>query len=234
MNWTWLGIAAMVLLAASCLMGYRRGFVKEVVSMFCVVLSIAIVWFINPYVNEFIRENTPVYEKIQESCSEYVESKARSRENQSGGQSGMIESLNLPEFLEKGIEQNNNAEVYRYLAVTTFTDYVSGYLARAVVNGFSFLISFLLSTLLIRMITWALNLISKLPVIRGVNKLAGAALGAVKFVIFIWVAFLVLTILCNTAVGKAGLELIEKDTMLGFLYDRNIFIKIFMNIFYGS
>ena len=132
------------------------------------------------------------------------------------------------------LEANNTAEMYRYLAVETFADYVSGYLARVAVNGISFVISFILATVLIRMVTWALNLIAALPVIKGANKLAGGALGAAKAVIFIWVAFLVLTILCNTEIGKAGLEIVEKDSILSWLYEKDIFIEIFMNILYGT
>lgn len=63
MNWTWLGLAVLVLLAFSMVDGYRHGFVKEVVSALLVLISVALVWLINPYVNQFIRENTSVYEK---------------------------------------------------------------------------------------------------------------------------------------------------------------------------
>ena len=234
MDWTWLGIAVAVFVVFSCYMGFRRGFVREVVSLFCVVLSMAVVWFINPYVNQFICENTSVCENIQESCKNMVAQKGKEeihpdREQQED----ILESLNLPGFLVDDLEINNTAEMYRYLAVETFTDYVSGYLSRVAVNGISFLVSFVLATLLIRMITWALNLIAGLPVIKGANKLAGGVLGAAKAVIFIWVAFPVLTILCNTEVGKTGLEMIERDSILSWLYEKDIFIDIFMNIFYG-
>ena len=235
MNWTWLGIVVMVFIVFSSYMGFKHGLVKELVSMFCVVLSIVVVWFINPYVNDFIRENTPVYEKIQESCKDFVGKKAEDVKSPgSSGQNSMLESLSLPSFLTDEIEENNTAEVYRYLAVNTFKDYVSGYLALMAVNGLSFLVSFVLATILIRMVTWALNLISNLPVIKGVNKLAGGVLGIAKAVIFIWVALLLVAVLCNTEIGKAGLELIEKDQMLSFLYEQNPFMRIFMSIFYGK
>ena len=51
MNWTWLGLAVLVLLAFSMVDGYRHGFVKEVVSALLVLISVALVWLINPYVN---------------------------------------------------------------------------------------------------------------------------------------------------------------------------------------
>ena len=55
MNITWPGIIAIAILILSCLHGYRRGLIREVVSLICVVLSIVLVWFINPYVNSYIR-----------------------------------------------------------------------------------------------------------------------------------------------------------------------------------
>lgn len=57
MSWTWLGLAVLVLLAFSMVDGYRRGFIKEVVSVLLVMLSVVVVWLINPYVNSFIRDN---------------------------------------------------------------------------------------------------------------------------------------------------------------------------------
>ena len=76
MNWTWLGLAVLVLLAFSMVDGYRHGFVKEVVSALLVLISVALVWLINPYVNQFIRENTSVYEKIQTASGSFVDSLA--------------------------------------------------------------------------------------------------------------------------------------------------------------
>ena len=62
MTITWLGITVLIFLVFSCYTGYKRGLIREVVSLLCVFLSMAVVWFINPYVNQFIRENTAVYE----------------------------------------------------------------------------------------------------------------------------------------------------------------------------
>ncbi len=139
---------------------------------------------------------------------------------------------NLPSFLTEEIEENNNASVYQYLAVDTFTDYVSDYLAVAAVNGVSFLVSLLLATLLIRMLAYALDIIARLPIINGINKSAGALVGVVKGILFIWIILMVLTIFCNTEIGRQGLELVERDDLLKWLYEQNVFVNIFMSIFY--
>ena len=182
MNWTWLGLAVLVLLAFSMVDGYQKGFVKEVVSAFLVLISVVMVWLINPYVNQFIRENTAVYEKIQTSSESFVSSLVDGRGiMDEEGQNELISSMNLPELLQKGIAENNTASVYQQLAANTFAEYISGYLANVAVNCLSFLVSYILSSILIHVLAYALDLLTKLPVICGVNKLAGAAIGGGKF-----------------------------------------------------
>ena len=46
------------------------------ISAFVILISVALVWLINPYVNQFIRENTSVYEKIQTASGSFVDSLA--------------------------------------------------------------------------------------------------------------------------------------------------------------
>ena len=233
MSWTWLGLAVLVLLAFSMADGYRRGFVKEVVSVLLVLLSVVVVWMINPYVNTFIRENTSAYEKIQNVSESFVESLANGNDTMDEEQQDeLISGMGLPGLLQNGITENNTAAVYQQLAVNTFGGYVSRYLANIAVNCLSFLISYILASVLIRVFAYALDILARLPVVRGINKLAGALIGGGKCIIFVWVAMLVLTILCNTEIGQKGLGLIRGDTVLNFLYDKNIFIRIFAGLFY--
>ena len=232
---TWLGIVVAGILLLTAYKGFRRGFIREIVSFFFVFLALAVSWAINPYVNEFFMENTPVYEKIQESCQSFVESQKKQELTSQGTeeQTGFIEGLELPELLQKGLESNNTAEVYTYLAVDSFGEYISEALARMIVNGLSFFVSYLLASVILRLGTWVLNLLAGLPVLKSANKLAGGLVGAVKGVLFVWIAFLVMTILCSTSIGKETLALIEKDAFLNVLYEYDIFVNVFMSIFYG-
>ena len=71
-SWTWLGIVVLALIIFACASGFRRGFVKEIVSAFFMIISFLLVWVINPYVNTFVREYTPVYNIVQSNCQELV------------------------------------------------------------------------------------------------------------------------------------------------------------------
>lgn len=234
MTLTWLGIVVLAILAVVAYRGYKRGFIREVVSFFFVFLAIAVSWAINPYVNEFFMENTPVYEMVRESCKRFVLSGEKDEGENTGSQTGFIEDLELPELLQKGLEANNTEEVYAYLSVETFGEYVSEALARMIINGLSFAVSYMMASVILRLGTWILNVLAGLPVLNGANKLAGGMVGLVKGVLFIWIAFLVLTVLYSTEIGRQGLSLIEKDPFLNVVYEYDIFVNFFMSIFYGN
>ena len=234
-SWTWLGIAVLALIAAACIMGFRKGFVKEIVSVFFMLISFLLVWAVNPYVNTFVKEYTPVYDTIQDKCQTMVSEQIGNKKTlDKEEQNQVMENMELPDLLKNALVENNTAETYRYLAVSTFIEYISDSLAVMAVNGISFLISFVLSAAVIKLLGFILNVLTKLPVINGINKIAGAAVGGIKCIIFIWIAFLVLTLLCNTTLGQQGMALIQQDAFLNFLYSQNVFVKVFMSVFYGN
>lgn len=234
-SWTWLGIAVLALIAAACIMGFRKGFVKEIVSVFFMLISFLLVWAVNPYVNTFVKEYTPVYDTIQDKCQTLVSEQIGNKKTlDKEEQNQVMENMELPDLLKNALVENNTAETYRYLAVSTFTEYISDSLAVMAVNGISFLISFVLSAAVIKLLGFILNVLTKLPVINGINKIAGAAVGGIKCIMFIWIAFLVLTLLCNTTLGQQGMALIQQDAFLNFLYSQNVFVKVFMSVFYGN
>ena len=231
MKLTWFGIVILLILILFIWMGYRRGFIREIVSFFFVFLSLLLAWAINPYINDFLISETPVYSTIQETCTDFVQKQSSDLENEMESSSQFIDGLNLPEILRKNIEKNNNTENYAELSVNTLTEYVSGYLARTIVNGLSYVLAYILATIGIRIVVYILNLIAGLPILKTANKLTGGLVGFVKGLVFIWILFLILTVLCSTEIGKTSLELIEKDSLLSVIYQYDPLIQIFTKIF---
>lgn len=231
MKLTWFGIVILLILILFIWMGYRRGFIREIVSFFFVFLSLSLAWVINPYINDFLISETPVYSTIQETCTDFVQKQSSDLENEMESSSQFIDGLNLPEILRKNIEKNNNTENYAELSVNTLTEYVSGYLARTIVNGLSYVLAYILATIGIRIVVYILNLIAGLPILKTANKLTGGLVGFVKGLVFIWILFLILTVLCSTEIGKTSLELIEKDSLLSVIYQYDPLIQIFTKIF---
>lgn len=214
-----------------CMERIQSGIYQRNRFFFLCVPSLSLAWAINPYINEFLVQKTPIYNTIQETCTNFVQSQGEEKaEYETDSTGDLIDGLKLPDLLRKNLEENNNAETYAALSVDTMTEYVSGYLARTVINGLSYVLAYILSTIMIRLIVYVLNLIAGLPVLKTANKLTGGAVGFLKGIVFIWIAFLVLTVLCSTEIGKTALELIEKDTLLSTLYQYDPLVRIFSKI----
>lgn len=97
--------------------GYRKGFVREVMSFFFVFLALALAWMINPYVNDFMMKKTPAYERIQESCLNLIDSQnmdeeksdeekaltGKSLDGTIQEETTFIDGLNLPKVLQEKV-----------------------------------------------------------------------------------------------------------------------------------
>ncbi|MDE6956766.1 MAG: CvpA family protein [Lachnospiraceae bacterium] len=139
-----------------------------------------------------------------------------------------IESANMPEVFREALISNNNQEVYDQLEVDTFGEYIGAYLAKIIIDMISFLLTFIIVTILVRVVVFALSIIADLPVLNGLNRIAGAGCGVIIGLIFIWIAFLVITLLYNFEFGKQCMEMIEDSKILNFLYENNIIMKTLM------
>lgn len=231
---TWLGMASILLLLVFGAMGYARGLIKEVISMVVLALSVGSVWLINPAVSSIIKEHTMFYTEVREYCREGLENQLDpgieiSRE----AQIGLIDQLPLPEGIKKGLIANNNSEVYNLLAVDRFTDYVADYVATILTNGAGVILSFVLSFTILKIMACTLNLVNHVPGLRELNRAAGGMLGVAKGVIILWILGLAATVLCSTPIGRSCMDSIQRDIFLTFLYENDIFVKIFVNVFYN-
>lgn len=84
-----LTIIVLIIFAISILHGYRKGFIKSLASMVSIILSIVLVNIATPYVTDFLKAQTPVYDYILEKCEETFRI---SGTGASSGTSGQTES----------------------------------------------------------------------------------------------------------------------------------------------
>ena len=128
--------------------------------------------------------------------------------------------------------ENNNTESYDVLKVSGFHDYVGAYLAKLIINALAFLLSFVIVWTAIRAILIAMDVVTKLPILHGINKLLGGGLGLVYGVVLVWIVFLLVTILCNGELGRRFFALISDNQFLLFLYNQNVIMKIVFGLMF--
>ena len=141
-------------------------------------------------------------------------------------QTELIENLPLPEFLQDILLDYNNEEGYQGLGVSTFQDYLVGFIATGILNVAAFLVSVLIVHLLLWLSISALSILTNLPVIRVVNRVAGLALGLLQALLVLWLAFLILSLVSGTGIGMQLMKMVESSNWLNWLYQSNLFLEI--------
>lgn len=219
-----LTIIVLLILLAFALNGWRRGFVRVFTHMFFFLASAALVYFATPYISQFLKEYTPVYEMVQEGCREMLEKEGKQKDSRLE-QKKFIEEMQLPEILKKQMILQNNDESYQEMKVTEFSDYLAGYMANMIINLLTFVLTLIIVNLLLRMTVLTLNNLSKLPVLHSLNQSMGAAFGLLQGLCVVWVAFLVITAFGNTGAGVKLMEMIHESPILNTLYNVNVFLE---------
>ena len=223
--------------------GLKRGFIKIVASLAATIVTIVLVIMLTPYVSNILGRVIPMESLITSNCMEVLYPESNMSKNQfkellptidmnREEQIGVIENSKLPKVFQELILENNNNEIYESLGVTSFGEYLVKYFAKLFINVISFLFTFLIVTLVLRTIIYMLGLISDLPIIGGVNRLAGGAVGLAKALIMVWVVFAVLTLMYDSKLGATCLQCIEDSEFLSYIYDHNLLMN-FMVKFRG-
>ena len=227
----WLSISAGIFLLAMVLYGHYRGFLRMSVNLLVLILSIGIVRMTAPYITTYIRENTQLHHTIENALADAAGFSEGSDEIwQPSYQRTAIEQLKLPRQMEDILLENNNSEIYRLLGVDTFLEYVGMYLTNMILNMVGGMILFIVVNLAIRIIIRWLDLIARLPILSGINQLAGALLGGIQGLIFLWTGCVLADLCSQTGWAMAVLGEIQQSVWLTFLYQNNLINWIFINL----
>lgn len=140
-----------------------------------------------------------------------------------------IEMAELPEVFKSLLSDNNNDVIYEKLGVKTFAEYVGEFLSKLIIHIVAFLCTFLLVTIVLRAIIFALDIVSELPVLGFFNRLAGGVVGAAGGLIIIWLFFVIITLLYVTAFGREIYQVIQENAILNMLYENNPLMKLATN-----
>lgn len=230
MNWLVIAVAAVLVVFA--LKGRKVGFIKTIFSIFSIIIAIVVSSALSPYVSKALRTNDKFYNYINERVEDVINLKVEDKDKTTvSEQAEAISKLSLPESIKKNLLENkNNSEVYKALHVDTFKEYVNGYITTIAINAIAFIITYLVVTILLFAVCIALNIISKLPIINGLNKTAGLLVGLFEGLLVIWMLCIVLTAFSSTETAQKLFEMIKESQFLSCLYNNNLLIRLITNM----
>ena len=224
----WLEIITALYLIGMVIYGHHKGFIRLAVSATALLITIVTVKYAQPYVIDWLKYDTGIYETMKENMvesigiDEILDEMGLQESTQKEDEWMIIEELPIPAQMKNLLVENNNIEVYKIMGVEFFRDYVGGYLADLILRAAVFLVLFLVVYIGLQILMVWLDLIARLPIISGINKLAGGILGGVQAMIFIWIACLILTMFSRTELGGIALSQVDQSPWLSWIYDHNL------------
>ena len=196
--------------------GYRKGLLKISITMLALISSVIALNFVNPYLRNELQQNTKINEMHEDSSNAEGRSKA-------------IDKLNVPTKVKDVLKKNDDRKVYDKLGVYTFSDYIVSYVTQMTVNSISFIGSFVLVWLVLGILFKGNKILSKIPVLGGVNQLLGAFTGFIFALIIFWVGCIFIIALSTTKMGANLSEMLECSPILVFLSRMNP-IAVFLGL----
>lgn len=228
MNWVDIVV---ILILAICIVGsYKLGFVKAFINFFSTIISLILSYKLYPLSAKFIRDSA-WYESMKKSIAATLKLQDKANDLTLSAQTSLINSLNLPDFIKSSLIENNNAEVYNVLDVSHIEEYISGYIANICVNIVALIATFVLVSVLLAVITMLLDLASKLPGLKTINKTAGGLLGIAKGVLVIWILCIIVTFFYAKPSFQPLFLAINHSTIAKAFYENNWIMFMVTKIF---
>lgn len=218
-----------------CYTGYRKGFLRVVYSLLSWFLVLAFVTWSTPYLTEYLETKTPLQTTIQEKCVTYMETKTQEAVAEQTTEYGQEQQKNLenegiwlPESIMEEITGSAGGTVSEILQTSGVYDEVANIIAHYIIQGIAFFIALVIAGIFSHWLSKSLNLVSRIPVMRGVNKTLGLGAGAIKGLVIVWLIFCIITLCSTSELGDQFLTYINKSIFLSYLYENNILLQIIM------
>lgn len=204
------------------------------VSAVALVVTLVAVNIAVPQVTSYLRNNTEVYQTVEEAVRQAIGMDESADADTPAVQRQKIEELELPELFKAELLENNNHEVYSLMGVDTFSRYVTGYLVSQIMNLAVYILLFIVIFGALEIIAKCLDIVARLPIpCRGSTNWPAPLWAAPEGLIFLWLAFLLITAFSTTEWGMHLNRMIGSSSWLSFLYDNNLLSKFVMSLIAG-
>ena len=204
------------LLIFMTLMGFHKGFLKTIVSMSALILAFVFVHFFSTPITNFLDSKTTIRIGVEEKVYEQLKEKVQDNYAESAEeQKEAIKETFIPAALIESFDKN----VDPMSVMNDYTKGLSNYTADVAVKAAGLVASFLIAFIVIKVIVILTKIVSKVPLIGGLNKILGGVFGFARALIIIWLIFFVITAIADTSIGQQALAVIKESQVLSLFYD---------------
>ena len=226
------GIAIAAILIISTILGLKDGGLRTFWSIGCSIAAIILSVMLSPIVSDFMTDQVHLAHYIEADVLEYLQEQAeKNLENAEADiQNQFINELELPASWRKAIIKDNTAKERKKSPAEGFLEYVSRSIAEISVKVLSFILTFILVAVILKMLSTMFGIVDKIPLLRQVNKLVGMGAGFIRGLIIIWLIMIVVAFVRNYEWGQIVLNMILNNPVAAFFYHHNWIAMILLSI----
>lgn len=226
-----LTIVVLAFLVVSSIVGMKRGMIKTLFSLFSVVVALILAAIFSPIAANILQNNEKIVGAISDSVEAIFFSDDQTGTDNSAQSKDILEDLEIPEKIKELLRENNTSDAYEMLNADTLKAYICNYISFMIIKALAFVLLFVAFMIALALICTSLNLISKLPVLNGVNHMLGLLCGFAFSLVIVWVMCVALTALASTTFGGNMMAQINESEILSFIYNHNLLINNVTDVF---
>ena len=197
MCFSFLEVSVFFFLLLMIVRGYQRGLLKLSIGLLALLSSVIALNVVNPYIRNQLQENTKINQFVLTTIYEKIGLQNMQGDTESDmGRSMAIDKLNVPTKVKDVLKKN----------VTQMT-----------VNAISFAGSFIFVWLVLGILFKGNRLLTRLPVLGGLNQIFGAIAGFATGLIIYWIVCIFIIAFSTTKMGASLSAMIECSPFLVFL-----------------
>lgn len=216
-------VIIILILLVCIFLGYKRGLAKCLLKLCTSLIAIILAVMLYKPLATFIVESTTIDENIQYSFEKIINQNDTSSE-EANNKEVINEDCGLPKPVVEYINNNiaNNVKEKKEDAVSE----VSHGAAILIINITSVIIIYIISKILLQILTVFTDIVSKLPIIKQCNELGGIIYGVLEAIVIIWLTLTIISMIMPLIGDYAISNAIMQSYIAKFFYNSNLFLSI--------
>ena len=233
-NWLMVVTAAILILAG--LLGYINGLIKTILNLVLGAMTFALVIFVSPYVCDYLQEQTPLLGYIQTKVESIVLEKAEEK-LQEGisleqlGLDGLVEELPFLPAMKDAVLESEMFQEQATQEVQELASNIGAVVAEKVIVLIGYFSTFVVVFVALRILAFVLDIVGRLPLINGINKMTGLVAGLAEGLVVVWILGIGLTLIGTTELGQSAALCVQESKVLSVIYGYNLLQEIVFWIF---
>lgn len=201
--------------------GYKRGLAKCLLKIVTSILAIIMAFILyKPFVN-FLMQSTTIDDNIELSIEKIIN---QNTANESNNKEIVSEDSNLPKPVIKYINSSIQSKVNEEKSIAVKE--VSKSATVLIINITCGIIIYIISKILLKILTILIDVVSKLPVIKQCNELGGILYGILEALVIILIILTLIAVI-TPLIGNLGItNIIMQSYITKFIYSNNILLNI--------